>query len=184
MPNSKFNPNAQLRFYINAGLVALAIILLIIPVSAQANHGGKSHQLPLIVSRPVGANSVSQPVGGNRADPGLRELYLDDPCRLVDNYSWPKRTAFAICMAESSGRVKAINWRDYPPTSKCRGSFGLMQIGCLWVKKLAGIGHQNDLLDGPANVRAAHDLWLKSGKSFKHWSAYKNGSYKRFLNEY
>lgn len=165
--------------------IVAAVVLMSIANPINAGHNGHRHQLPLIVSKPVGVKTVREQSGGSRADPGTFDpTRPTDPCRLVDNYNWPKRTAYAVCRAESGGNPKAINWRDYHRHAKCHGSFGLMQLACFWVGHLKGIGHQNDLLDGPANIRAAHDLYLRSDKSFHHWSAYKNGSYKRYLSSY
>jgi len=74
---------------------------------------------------------------------------------------WGPQAATAECIVrrESRWNPRAINWRDQH--SNGRGSFGLMQIGRVW------IGYtRNDwrpLLDPVVNVRVAHRIYQRYG---------------------
>lgn len=99
-------------------------------------------------------------------------------------------TAVAIALAESGGDPNAHN-------SNKNGSedFGLFQInsvhdGSLWDKgtldratgKVKAGGKEKSLYDPAFNAACAAVLYAKRGNKFTDWSAYKNGSYKKFLN--
>lgn len=90
--------------------------------------------------------------------------------------------AVAIAMAESGGNIYAHN--TTPPDD----SYGLWQInmyGSLGPARRAQFGlPSNEALYTPAaNAQAAWTIWRNSGLSFRAWSTYKNGDYKRFLDD-
>lgn len=89
-------------------------------------------------------------------------------CDLASNYSWPSRTARAICMAESGGRPGAVG-----DTSTAYPSCGLMQI-----RTLPGRPSCEQLKDGGFNMDYAYNMW--KGQGFSPWSAYTNGAYLRY----
>lgn len=93
-----------------------------------------------------------------------------EDCTLVDNYSWDKRIAYAVCMAESGGNSNAINWKD--SHNGCVGSAGLMQIACIHT----GGAHE---LDPVRNVEKAYEIYSRSG--WLPWGAYTDGSYLRYM---
>lgn len=93
-------------------------------------------------------------------------------------------TAIAVCQAESSFNVFAIN-------SSARGGIwgdavGLFQVRCLVRPELAGNaldrGRITDkMLDARANAYFAYQL-SNQGRNFKPWSAYTNGAYRKYLD--
>lgn len=89
-------------------------------------------------------------------------------CSLVNNYSWDKRVAYAICMAESGGNSNATNLNDNH--GSCIGSYGLFQIGCI---------HGGVFYDPHQNVAKAYEIYQRSG--WTPWSAYNNGSYLKHI---
>lgn len=93
-------------------------------------------------------------------------------CARTYNYDWPQPTAYAVCMGESGGDHTRINWGDNHRV--CIGSYGLMQVGCLHVSD------PDTLLDPSVNLDVAYSLYLKEG--WQPWSAYKNGSYLKYMN--
>ena len=96
-------------------------------------------------------------------------------CGLVYNYSgWSDADmAFAVCMAESYGRIRLINYNDSWKFANCRGSYGLFQVGCFWVKK------PNNLLNADYNIRTA--LRIHKQQGWQPWSVYHNKRYLPFL---
>jgi hypothetical protein len=90
-------------------------------------------------------------------------------CALAYNYDWPKQTAYAVCMAESSGDPSMIGDVDTEYYS-C----GLMQIRTLPGRPTCG-----QLQDGVFNMQYAYNMWRSQG--FSPWSAYNNGKYQRYL---
>lgn len=92
------------------------------------------------------------------------------------------RIAAAVGMAESGGNAQAHN------TNAGTGdnSYGYWQINMLGKMGperliLFGIKSNDELFDGQTNARAMRIL-SANGQDFSPWSAYKNGSYKGFLN--
>lgn len=95
-----------------------------------------------------------------------------DYCLLAYQYQdWSGDIAYAVCMAESSGRPNAINLDDFHDS--CRGSYGLFQIACLHADPEA-------MLDPQANVAMALRIYQR-GNSWQPWGAYTNGAYRRYL---
>jgi hypothetical protein len=87
-------------------------------------------------------------------------------------------TAVAVAMAESGGKLTALN--DRPPDL----SYGLWQInmiGALGPARRAQFGiSSNEALFGSAtNARAAKIIW--NGGGWNAWSTYKNGAYRAFI---
>lgn len=93
-------------------------------------------------------------------------------CSLTNKYNWDKRIAYAVCMAESGGDVRAYNpeWhKDAYGNNICQGSFGLMQISC----------HGGQLWDPEANMAAA---WAKyQERGWKPWGAFTSGKYLKHM---
>lgn len=90
--------------------------------------------------------------------------------------------AVAVAMAESGGNIYAHN--TTPPDD----SYGLWQInmyGALGPARRAKFGlPSNEALYTPAaNAQAAWMIWRDSGANFRAWSTYKNGAYKKFLDQ-
>jgi hypothetical protein len=85
-------------------------------------------------------------------------------------------TSVAVCQAESSGWVEAVNPANgvYPPGSPAPGSrdFGLWQIDA------KGLTHP-ELFDPATNAAKAHAMFLDRG--WKPWVAYTSGSYRSRL---
>ena len=90
-------------------------------------------------------------------------------CSLVNNYSWDKRTAYAVCMAESGGDANAANMNDNHGT--CRGSFGLMQLACFWIPNPT---------DPNANMAKAYEIYTRSG--WQPWGAWSSGAYLKYMH--
>jgi hypothetical protein len=92
-------------------------------------------------------------------------------------------TAYAVMMAESGGNPRAHN----PDASTGDNSYGLFQINMLGNLgpdrlKRYGLKSNADLLDPAVNARVAFQM-SKGGKDWSPWSAYKNGSYEKFLGK-
>lgn len=95
-------------------------------------------------------------------------------CTIAYNYDWPKQTAYAVCMAESSGNYREFNGSDNH--GQCVGSYGLFQIGCFW---FSYYGHPITY-DANINVDIAYNIWKRQG-GFGAWTAYTSGKYLRYL---
>jgi len=94
------------------------------------------------------------------------------------------QTAFAVALAESGGRTKALG--DTGITNKTYGpSMGVFQIRSLKDPKKYPGGQWRDakrLFDPSFNVKAAWNI-SNEGQNWKAWSAYKNGSFSQFLDD-
>src|SRR4051794_18528639 len=77
-------------------------------------------------------------------------------------------TAVAVALGESGGNPRAFN---------PEGSYGLWQIYVPMHPEFAN----DDLYDPPTNASDAFQIYRKAGSTFQPWSAFKNGSYRRFL---
>lgn len=95
-------------------------------------------------------------------------------CSLAYNYDWPQKTAYAVCMAESSGGHRMYNGSDNH--GKCIGSYGLFQIGCFWFPYY---GYEISY-DAQVNVQIAYNIWKRQG-GFVAWTTYTSGKYLRYL---
>jgi hypothetical protein len=94
------------------------------------------------------------------------------------------QTAFAVALAESGGRTKALG--DEKIANKTYGpSMGVFQIRSLKDPKKYPGGQWRDgkrLFDPSFNVKAAWNI-SNEGQNWKAWSAYKNGSFSRYLDD-
>jgi murein DD-endopeptidase MepM/ murein hydrolase activator NlpD len=95
------------------------------------------------------------------------------------------QTAFAVALAESGGRAKAIGDESIA-NSKYGPSLGIFQIRSLRdPKKFGESGQWRDgkrLFDPSFNVKAAWNI-SNQGKNWKAWSAYNNGAFSKFLDD-
>lgn len=85
-----------------------------------------------------------------------------------EQYGWNVNTAIAVCKAESGGNVYALS------STRDRG---LMQINPVHADKVDY--DLSRLYDPYTNIRVAYSVYL--GQGWNGWSAYKNGSYLRYL---
>lgn len=97
-------------------------------------------------------------------------------CDLAYNYSWPARTARAICLAESGGNPGATNMGDNH--GKCSGSYGLMQVGCFWYPYYGY--NSSHYYNGTINMDIAFKIWERQG-GFGAWTTYTSGKYYKYL---
>jgi len=89
-------------------------------------------------------------------------------------------TISAIALAESAGNADAHNSK--PPDD----SYGLWQINMLGKlgparRKEYGIKTNAELFNAHTNAKAAYRVYVNAGRSFKPWSTFNNGTYKKFL---
>lgn len=88
--------------------------------------------------------------------------------------------AYAIAMAESTGRADAFN-----PNSKTGDlSYGLFQINMIGAlgpdrRRRYGLSSNEDLFDPLTNARVAYKM-SNGGKNWRPWSTYKNGLYRQY----
>jgi phage protein D len=87
-------------------------------------------------------------------------------------------TMGAIAMAESGGKVRALNSK--PPDL----SYGLWQINMIGGlgperRRQLGLSGNEQLYDPATNARAARAIYQQQG--FGAWSVYRSGAYKRYL---
>jgi len=92
-------------------------------------------------------------------------------------------TAYAVAMAESGGNARAHNGN----AGTGDNSFGLFQINMLGGmgparRRQYGLGSNEDLYDPLTNAKIAFQM-SGGGKNWSPWSAYKNGSYKNYLQK-
>ena len=87
----------------------------------------------------------------------------------MNNYDWGKKTAYAVCMAESGG-----NHLAYGDGGTAYPSIGLMQI-----RTLPGRPSKEQLEDPQFNMQYAYNMWQSQG--FQPWSAWSSGAYLRFM---
>jgi hypothetical protein len=90
-------------------------------------------------------------------------------------------TAAAIALAESGGNPQAHN--PVPPDD----SYGLWQINMLSAlgpqrRAQWGLRSNSDLFDPSINASAAFSVFRNSG-SFRPWSTYLNGAYRKYLKK-
>jgi murein DD-endopeptidase MepM/ murein hydrolase activator NlpD len=93
------------------------------------------------------------------------------------------KTAFAVAMAESGGRINAIGDEDLV-TKKWGPSYGPFQIRSLRNWKAYEDPWRNAvaLRDPKFNIAAAFEK-SKGGKNWKPWSAYNNGSFLKWMDD-
>ena len=83
--------------------------------------------------------------------------------------------AVAVAMAESGGNPNATNSAG----NSAGVDKGLWQINDYWNKDVIATG---DPFDPATNAKMAYKIWTRNGKTWKPWSAYNNGSYKKHLD--
>lgn len=81
--------------------------------------------------------------------------------------------ATAIALAESGGKTDAKGG----PNSNGTYDYGLFQINDVHKPTDA------EKTDPLANARRAYKIWVQAGHSFKPWSTYNSGSYKKHLTD-
>ena len=91
------------------------------------------------------------------------------------------RTARAVMLAESRGRVRAHN----PNRATGDNSYGLFQINMIDAlgperRRRYGLASNADLFDPVKNARVAFQM-SKGGRDWSPWSTYKSGAYKEYL---
>jgi len=102
---------------------------------------------------------------------------------IIQKYDWDHRLAAAVMVAENhSCQADNQNRSDLEDHTKwCgrKGSFGLWQLATCWSETF-GVS-EKDMLNPETNIEIAYKIYKRSGGSFHLWSAYKNGSYERWL---
>jgi len=88
--------------------------------------------------------------------------------------------AIAVAMAESGGNIYAHNAK--PPDD----SYGLWQINMIGSlgparRRQYGLKDNKELYIPMINAKAAFNIYLSAGRSFRPWSTYTNGAYKKYL---
>jgi Lysozyme like domain len=86
--------------------------------------------------------------------------------------------AVAIALAESSGNPQAYNPERAAGAAEGYGSFGLWQI---YLEKHPEFGGQN-LFDPQVNAAAAYAVYASAGNSFRPWSTFGSGAYRKQLD--
>lgn len=89
--------------------------------------------------------------------------------------------ASAIAIAESGGNPNAHKGPDAKDDS-----YGLWQInylGALRADRTKRYGPPEGLYDPAKNAKAAFDIYRRAGYTFRDWSTFKNGDYKKHLND-
>lgn len=88
---------------------------------------------------------------------GNCEFFRDE----FSKYDWDVDTALKISKLESGCITDNHNYQDNHRI--CRGSYGLMQVGCI---------HYNgeDINDWRTNIKLAYEVYQKQG--WKAWSVY------------
>lgn len=81
---------------------------------------------------------------------------------LLSQYEWDVATMQRIMRAESGCNPTNHNWADNHRS--CKGSYGLMQIGCVH-------GYSVEYLSDPANnIAVAYKVWKSQG--YRAWTTY------------
>jgi len=94
------------------------------------------------------------------------------------------QTAFAVALAESGGRTKAVGDKSLA-NKKYGPSLGVFQIRSLRDPKKYSGGEWRDgkrLFDPSFNVKAAWNI-SNEGQNWKAWSTYKNGAFSQYLDD-
>lgn len=100
----------------------------------------------------------------------IKERSVDN--RLRETFGDQYNVAQAVMRAESGGRADANNTNRNGSVDR-----GLFQINSIHTKKVGG--DLDSLYDIETNIRVAKQIY--DGSGWFAWSAYKNGSYKKFL---
>ncbi|NLI77700.1 MAG: lytic transglycosylase domain-containing protein [Candidatus Riflebacteria bacterium] len=94
------------------------------------------------------------------------------------------RVAYAVGMAESGGNPRAFNG-NANTGDKSYGLFQINMIGSLGPARLKqyNLKSYDDLFDPMTNIRVMIKM-SNNCTNWQPWSAYKNGSYRKFYNSY
>lgn len=95
-------------------------------------------------------------------------------CSLVNGYDWDVRTAYAVCMGESSNDPTNHNYSDDTRDD----SWGLFQINLYGDLKYSRPSPER-LVDPAFNVNYAYGMWSHGGWS--QWGAYTSGKYLAYM---
>ena len=95
----------------------------------------------------------------------------------IRKYGWDHATAVAVAKAESGLTPSAVG--DTTLKFYYNGAEYGSSYGCFQIRHLPGRPSPDYLLDATNNVQYAYELYKSSG--WKPWSAYTNGSYKRYI---
>ena len=85
--------------------------------------------------------------------------------------------AVAVAMAESHGNVNAYNPEAQVCTPTGKGSYGLWQI----YENKHPCWTPAQLKDAQNNANAAFSVYNAAGQTFRPWSTYNNGAYKKYM---
>jgi soluble lytic murein transglycosylase-like protein len=94
-------------------------------------------------------------------------------CNAVNGYNWDAHTAYAICMAESSGNPEATGYNPNGTVDR-----GLMQVNSIHADMVGG--DLPALYDPATNIKIAYSL-SKGGTDWTPWSTFNNGKYLKYL---
>lgn len=108
-------------------------------------------------------------------NPPVAPVQKTADCSIVRTLDWDYRIAYAICMAESRGKASIDNAGLNTDGST---DYGLMQINSIHADMVGG--DLEALRDPAINIKVAYSL-SKGGTDWTPWSAYNNGSYKKWL---
>jgi len=140
---------------------------------------GTSNPTPSAAPTPTTAPNVPAPASGAKGGKALLG-WLQQAGLSGDNL----RTAWAVGMAESGGNPRAFNGNSNTG-DKSYGLFQINMIGRLGPARLNqyGLKSNEDLFDPAVNVRV---MIRMSGNctNWSPWSAYKSGSYRKFLSQF
>jgi hypothetical protein len=94
------------------------------------------------------------------------------------------RLAWSIGMAESAGNPRAFNGNRNTGDQ----SYGLFQINMIGAmgperRRALGISSNEELFDPRVNIRAMKMI-SSNGTNWRPWSAYTNGSYRRYYSQF
>jgi hypothetical protein len=106
-----------------------------------------------------------------------------DLAAMMREAGWTNRAkreiALAVCLAESGGDDQARNENLKEGNIEVDSTdWGLMQINDKWQPQVS----LECALDPVCNLKEAHAIYAGRDYTFTAWSAYMNGSYKRYLH--
>lgn len=102
---------------------------------------------------------------------------------IIQKYDWDHKLAAAVMVAENNScqadNQNKSKLEDHTKWCGRYGSFGLWQLATCWSEEF-GVS-EKDMLNPETNIALAYKIYKRSGGSFHLWSAYKNGSYEKWL---
>lgn len=137
--------------------------------------GGKPNTMVIVMDQPqLAVQTVEKPVTVEAPAPEVKPERTTKQL-ISDTFGSEARVAYAVMMAESGGRTNATNKNTNGSTDR-----GLFQINSIHTKKVNG--NLESLYNVETNVNVAKRIY--DGSGWNAWSAYKNGSYKKYLSKY